>query len=146
MTATATRTAEKAFGDIQAQAEKIKSNAPHRIETMSEGDSFRQGDLYITFIGAVPRGAVRMKEVRLQLAPGETQGSRHVLDSAAGVQMFEPVGAEGGRATVLDGPVFLLTQRRTVTHPEHGHVSLPEGCYRVDFQRAFADELRAQRD
>lgn len=144
-------TADQAFDQIKGRAESIKSDALHTYinagdkgngVVMEVGDAHRQGDIYIRKIAAVPAGVQKMEQVRLQLAPGESQGSRHVLDSASGVQMFEP----GAQATVLDGPVFVLKERRTVTHPEHGDVSLPEGTYCIDYQRAFADELRAQRD
>ncbi len=135
-----TMTADKAFTKIKDRAESIKSDESHRVETMSVGDSWRQGDLYITRIDGIPVGA-KKSGVRLQLAPGSTQGSRHVLDSDSGVTMFD-----APNATALDGPIFQATERRTVTHPEHGDVSFPPGCYAVTYQRAFADELRAQRD
>jgi hypothetical protein len=144
-------TADVAVDRIRARADTIKSDAMHTYinagddqigVVMEEGEAHRQGDLYIRKIGKVPAGAVRMETPRLQLAPGQTQGSRHVLDSAAGVEMFEP----GSDATALDGPVLVLKERRIVTHPEHGDVSLPAGTYCIDYQRAFADELRAQRD
>lgn len=136
-----TMTADKAFAKIKDRAESIKNDDAHRIETMSVGDSWRQGDLYITRVESVPKGAKKMAAARLQLAPGDTQGSRHILDSDAGLTMFD-----APNATALDGPIFQTTERRTVTHPEHGDVSLPPGCYAVTYQRAFADELRAQRD
>lgn len=136
-----TMTAERAVASVQSQAEKIKSDAPQRVETMSHGDTWRQGDLYITSIPGVPKGAVKMKAPRLQLAQGETQGSRHILASAKGVTMYDPPDR-----TALDGPIMELAGRTTVEHPEHGDVSLPPGCYAVTYQRAFGDELRAQRD
>lgn len=134
-------TAERAVASVQTQAEKIKSDAPHRVETISHGDTWRQGDLYITSIAGVPAGSTKMAKPRPQLAPGDSQGSRHVLGSSVGVTMYDPPNP-----TPLDGPIVDLAKRTTITHPEHGDVSLPPGCYAVTYQRAFGDKLRAQQD
>lgn len=112
----------------------------------SPGDVFRQGDLYIRKLAKVPSRAVKAPVAApsepLQLAPGTTQGSRHIVDSREGVTVYnleEP--------TALDGPILSLTKDRVVTHPEHGHVRLNAGdIYAITYQRAFAEELRRVQD
>lgn len=135
-------TAEKSLEKVQSTAESIKCDEPQRFsEAASAGDVFRQGDIYIEKLERVPAGAVRIEKPEAQLAPGTTQGSRHVLDSLEGVTM-----SRLATPNALDGPILDLATERTITHPEHGNVILPPGCYRITYQRAFADELRRVAD
>jgi hypothetical protein len=133
--------AQKALAQIQDRAEKIRCNRPQRFpEAASPGDRFRQGDLYITLLDGVPDGAVKMDSVPIQLAQGHTQGSRHCLDSVDGVSAWMP-----SRPGMLDGPIIQLLRERVVTHPEHGHVILPPGVYRISYQRSLDAEERERR-
>lgn len=137
-------TAEKSLASVQATAEQIKSGEAQRFpEAASPGDAWRQGDVYIEFLDRVPDGAVKLnkKQHGCQLAPGATQGSRHVLDSLVGVTMYRLP-----ESTVLDGPVLVTSRERTVTHPEHGDVVLPPGTYGITYQREYAEELRRVAD
>jgi hypothetical protein len=127
---------------IQESVEMIKSDQTQRFpEAASNGDCFRQGDVYLTFCETIPSGFIKSKQVQLQLAPGTTKGSRHCLDSGKGVLMYE---AKNGDA--LQGPIIKTTKERTVTHPEHGNVILPPGIYNITYQRAYAEELRRVAD
>jgi hypothetical protein len=135
-------TATKSLQAVKESAEKIRNNQPQRFpEAASPGDTWRQGDVYLELLSSVPSGAVIAKKPNPQLAPGTTQGSRHVLDSLRGVTVFLLPNADA-----LTGPVLEVLEERTVTHPEHGHVVLPPGVYGVTYQRAFAEELRRQAD
>lgn len=137
-----TMTAERSLRAVQSSAEKIRSNQPQRFpEAASPGDVFRQGDVYVELLDRLPAGVKFVKNPSPQLAPGTTQGSRHVLDSLDGVQVYALDGAD-----VLTGPVIHCREERTITHPEHGHVILPPGVYGITYQRAFADELRRAAD
>lgn len=123
---------------IRADAEKIHSDRTQQFpEAASPGDKWRQGDIYIELLDAVPTSFSPAKCER-QLAPGTSKGSRHILDRE--VEMFVAPHADA-----LTGPVF-KTAGATVTHPEHGDVELPAGIYRITYQRAYADELRRVRD
>lgn len=135
-------TATKTIESLRTTAQRVKTNAPQRFgEAASVGDDYRQGDVYITYLGeTAPGGLKKSKSVRAQLAPGTTQGSRHVLDSVEGVTEFSVPNA-----TEFDGPVLLLEVERTVTHPEHGHVTLAPGCYGVTYQRTEDAERRRAR-
>lgn len=133
-------TAEKAIIQLQNQAEKIKNDEMQRFPAAASfGDTWRQGDLYITLIEKVPETAQKA-QVRLQLADGNTQGSRHCLDSKVGVKMFTLANPE-----MLDGPILKTSTERTIEHPEHGNVVLPPACYRITYQRDLDAEDRQRR-
>lgn len=102
-------------------------------------DSVRQGDVYITLLGEVPAGYKLEKNWDLQLAPGTTQGSRHVLDLRSGVQCYRHEDA-----SEFDGPVLVISELREVTHPQHGHWILPPNIYGFSYQRT-QDSLDQQR-
>lgn len=137
-----TLTAEQSLGKVQSTTESICNDEPQRFsEAASVGDIARQGDLYIEKLAGIPTGAVIEQNPSAKLAPGTTQGSRHILDSLDGVTLYrlqEP--------NELQGPILNLATERTITHPEHGDVILPPGIYGVTYQRAFADELRRVAD
>lgn len=134
-------TATKEFKAIQQHAESIKNDEAHTLETMSVGDCWYQGDVRIMRLPALPPNCEPIKG-EAQLAPGNTQGSRHILSSLAGIEMFRLADA-----TPLDGPVFKADRPVTVTHPEHGDLTLNEpGIYGVTYQRQFAEELRRVAD
>ena len=122
-------------------SEVIISDETQRFpEAACDGDGMRQGDVYIWKRDKLPANASAAKCV-LQLAPGTTKGSRHILDSSEGVSMFAVDDADA-----LQGPWLKLDCERTATHPEHGDIVLPAGCYEITYQRAYADELRRVRD
>jgi hypothetical protein len=97
-TATASKnvTVSKTLSDISAAVEAIKNDGlQHFPEAASIGDAVRQGDVYIQLIEEADVAAAgplfkKLAEPVLQLAPGNTKGSRHCLDSAEGVEMWEP--------------------------------------------------------
>lgn len=133
-------TATKALKDIQERAETIKRDGLQRFpEAASVGDAARQGDVYFVLLAGVPEHVTEVVPMS-QLVPGTTQGSRHILDSLSGVRMFTR-----SDATELVGPVLLLETERTVTHPEHGDMTLPAGCYGVIYQRNLDAEERQRR-
>jgi hypothetical protein len=97
----ATATVSKTLADIHEAVEKIKNDQmQHFPEAASLGDAVRQGDVYIQvidestltglagFYSPVPAADL---ENHLQLAPGNTKGSRHILQSAEGLEMWLPV-------------------------------------------------------
>lgn len=140
-----TKTAEKTFEEIQRAAE---ATAPSLrvVEAMAIGDVIRQGDLYVERIAKLPEKRGKKTKNR-QLAIGQTQGSRHVIDPAPkGLAIYAP--RDGANA--LEGPLVVTKESWTLTHPEHGHFSLPAGVFAVRYQRDYAreraDELRRVQD
>ena len=135
-----TETTDKIVTDVIETAKRVaKRSTQHFPVAASPGDAVRQGDVYLTLLASVPTRARKLKTFPLQLAPGNSPGSRHVLDSADGVTAYELENA-----TEFDGPVLCLACERTVTHPEHGDWMLPEGIYAVGYQRT-QDALDQQR-
>jgi hypothetical protein len=132
---------ETVFNDVQSRAESIASDDERAIKTMDVGDEVRQGDVYLTMIKANPDNAMEVHNPSKQLAPGQTQGSRHCLRSLAGLKIFKLL-APGP----LDGPIIVADQPFTVEHPEHGDRTLPDGTFAVTYQRGFSDELRPVAD
>lgn len=109
---------------------------------MSAGDMHRQGDVYITRLDALPADAVKA-EKQAQLAPGTTQGSRHVIN-AAHMRHCEFFALR--QPTPLQGPIIRAKKPVEIQHPEHGHVTVPPGVYGITYQRQLADELRRVAD
>lgn len=103
------------------------------IEHLDIGEWSRQGDIYLVKIKEVPAGC-KPSPTR-QLAPGTTQGSRHIAEGDCDVLVHPQQGrinwtpcSKGGNAT---GPVIVARGFFTNTHPEHAHISLPAGVYQV---------------
>lgn len=91
----ATATVIETLTAITEAVEKIKNDElQHFPDAASVGDCVRQGDIYIQMIEAVtetPALYTKLDEPQLQLADGDTKGSRHCLASADGVTMYKPV-------------------------------------------------------
>jgi hypothetical protein len=143
-----------ALNQVRKSAEKIRNADPATIEVMSPGDNVRQGDIYIVLLDCKPAEASPFKG--RQLAPGNTQGSRHIVEGDC--RLFTPTEADAIRiltglvpATKAHrqflGPVIVAAEPVTITHPEHGHRTLPAGTYLVTYQRTRLDsELRRAED
>lgn len=108
------------------------------------GDTIRQGDLYLIIANSVPDGFVIDKSGNTQLVIGNTQGSKHCLDSLDGVKLYYPSDYD---KESLVGPCMVLTQDRTVLHPVHGDVLCLAGqTIRTRYQREWDKEERRARD
>jgi hypothetical protein len=90
---------------------------------------WRQGDVLIEQVGEVPANATRLK--RLVLAAGDSTGQRHMIKDRKTAELY----------LALDETLYLrvTADEATVAHPEHGHLALPRGAYRVWQQREFTD-------
>lgn len=104
---TATRnknTVTNTLADIAAAVEKIKNDGLQNFpEAASVGDAVRQGDVYIQLMADADIEALKLfykpvpaneLENHLQLAPGNTKGSRHILQSASGLEMWLPLDSD----------------------------------------------------
>ena len=135
-----TMSAVNAFNEIQESADKIKDNKNRKFpEAASIGDSFRQGDIYITLVND-PNDSIKQKNPSNQIATGDTQGSRHCIDNLNNVDVYQKKNPG-----MLDGPVLLVKYPVIITHPEHGHVELPIGCYDITYQKNLDSEEREMR-
>jgi hypothetical protein len=97
---------------------------------------WRQGDILISTVGAIPTGATRRGDV--VIAEGEATGHRHRVENPATAELLEYRGALYLR---------VLADKAKVIHEEHGPIALPRGMYLVWQQREYAPEsIRPVRD
>lgn len=135
-------TATKIKNTLDKVQEAAKRNAkadPIVYTEMAIGDYHRQGDVYFLRLSAQAWQNASIAKPERQLAPGSTQGSRHIVREAdmAHLQFFRPLNP-----TPLDGPLIKAKKPFCVEHPEHGAVTLPAGEYQVYYQRQYAQELK----
>lgn len=79
--------------------EQIKNDQPQQFpEAASVGDAVRQGDIYIQLIPDVDKAPMLYELARpsfpMQLAEGNTKGSRHCLAHGDGVTVYQPVSRD----------------------------------------------------
>lgn len=150
----ATASVEKQIAAIQKSAEKMDAAAPAKIGSPSVGDVVRQGDLYLVCLEELPESGERAPR---QLAPGSSQGSRHVAEGECAVYLPKSPAVVAKLIAVvcraaevpeqLIGPLVECIGETTIAHPEHGHRILPAGTtWAVVFQRAYAEEIRRVQD
>lgn len=85
---------------------------------------YRQGDVLITRIDAVPEGAASKDNI---LARGEATGHHHL--------------AEGAEVLIKDGKQYMVVrQKAVVKHQEHKEIELPAGMYEVGIQREYSPQ------
>ena len=94
---------------------------------------YRQGDLLITSIKALPKDkkAVAREGGRLILAHGKSTGHNHAIATAK-CAMFASKAAPGSLFLQVTGA------RASLTHDEHSTIALPKGAYQVTRQREFS--------
>ena len=144
--------------DVVAHAKSIADGSHDTVrpgmdmafsEASTDGDMIWQGDLGIGITsGGVPEGYVKVDKItNLCLVPGQDQtiGSKHCLESAAGVEMWVP---EVWDEESLDGPYLRISNGVNITHPVHGDVSVPS-CFKevqIVYQREWdAEQARERR-
>jgi hypothetical protein len=120
------------------------------LDQMRPGQRWNQGDLYFYILPGKPPAAMKLvPDHNGQMAPGSSVGSRHVFDETSRAVMDFYAFAN---PTALSSNVLFLKAGTTLrlTHPEHRHnvihVGAADAWVGCTFQRAHADELRAQAD
>lgn len=134
--------------------ERLVNNDPRLLDTFAPGDVSHQGDLILVCLLGLPASAKPRKN--RQLADGNTQGSRHILergdvfdcDASEVVQSIHASTYVSVDAKYV-GPVFRSPPNPTphdLTHPEHGHQGFAAGCVvAVVYQRNLDAEERERR-
>jgi hypothetical protein len=145
-------TATKALANVRSTAETIRNDDPATVDMIEPGDVVRQGDVYLV---ALDKPLAGKPFGSCQLAPGSTQGSRHVVVGKCKVQVVietdavktvnRLVPATKGKQLFI-GPQVIAPGPVTIEHPEHGHRTLPAGTYLTVYQRAWSQEIRRQLD
>jgi hypothetical protein len=187
---------------VESAVEKVINDADQNFpEAANIGDAVRQGDLYIQMIEPLTSPPPFYTKLTnpvfpIQLAPGNTKGSRHLLEESADIEIWicdasrlsdpefenteaawefnkklserveqfamtitgEPmaearrwqstsqqVGVVVSNALSMCGPIMVLKNKTTISHPEHGNWLLSAGTYRVVFQRTVDSDMRVRR-
>jgi hypothetical protein len=87
---------------------------------------WRQGDVFIAVVDAIPAGSV--KRPNCVLAEGELTGHSHRVDQTGAAELYECQGALYLR---------VLAGEAVVVHQEHGPITLSQGVYAVWQQREY---------
>jgi hypothetical protein len=92
---------------------------------------YRQGDVLIIPIGALPEGLVPGPRDggRMVLARGEATGHAHVITGPDVVLL--------AAADDIDQLFVEIVTKARVVHEEHGSITVPAGAYRVVRQREY---------
>lgn len=120
------------LAQIAEAVERVQNDGLQQFSAAaSPGDALRQGDVVLQFLGddvqIPPHIYQKLATPVLQLAPGTSKGSRHILASAEGVEMWEPVATDEAVARHV--------------YQRHGK-KLPRGLRRWDMEyRAEIDAL-----
>jgi hypothetical protein len=142
-----------AYAQVATEVEKIDNSKPVTVAHMDFGDNTVQGDLYITRLDReIPGG----KPTSRKLAPGDTQGSRHVaagdcdvlsVSESEAVAALNRLVPDTRGETLFIGPMILARGPVTLEHPEHAWQTLPgDSVYLVTYQRTWAQEIRRTLD
>lgn len=96
----ATHPTVAALKHAQAVVEQIKNDQTQQFpEAASIGDAVRQGDIYIQLVPDVDKApmlyTLAASSFPMQLAEGNTKGSRHCLAHGDGVTVYQPVDRNG---------------------------------------------------
>lgn len=97
---------------------------------------YRQGDVGITFVSALPKGATPVENKgRIVLAYGEVTGHAHAL-AVEDAQEFSLADAGG----IVRRFLQVFDNGATVRHEEHAPIPLPPGFYEITQQREYTPE------
>ena len=113
------------------QAPQLRELKPELGQTI-----IRQGDVYLVLLNTSEKPKMGVKLDTLQLAPGITKGSRHIVDGAV---LMEHPGADE-----MTGPYVLAEKAFVVTHPEHADVQCPPGRFKTGYQTDMRTKRRVQ--
>lgn len=129
---------ETVLNELRAHADECIDNGEpvHIPAAMSVGDGLPQGDIVLVKIQAIPPAAKMEKWPEsgdLQLAPGDSRGSRHCIPAkyAGAVTVYSV-----NDGNPLSDVILEATGKFDLTHPEHAdHLGYPTGVYRVHHQQ-----------
>jgi len=105
---------------------------------------YRQGDVLIERIDAIPDSATPQKKSRkIILAHGEVTGHHHTLEVSDPADWWKQgeIPTTNEKPSQLAGELFVnLKNGGAVTHQEHSKIELPKGRYRITRQREYSPE------
>lgn len=122
------------MGKQQRKIEHMNNKTTQKKEGGNCPAVFRQGDVMLVRIDALPPGAKKMRVggERIILALGEATGHHHSIAKKKG-RLYEVPGTQ---ATIVE----VATALAELEHQEHDALPLPRGFYRVELQREYHPE------
>ncbi len=144
-TKTKTKTEAPKADQLVTEMAKIADMEIRDNTGMGNGEVAHQGDVYIVRVqkhqdvyevhqDLWPQSKKRGPfTVNRQLVPGNTKGSRHVVEGDKVKVYAVPEGS-----SPLEGPTIEAEGEWTLTHPEHAHHKFGAGTYVAIFQRDFS--------
>jgi hypothetical protein len=93
---------------------------------------WRQGDVFVATVDAIPERARRSPVPHGILVHGELTGHSHRLEDPRSAALFAGLPGE----LFLDVPAG----GTRIVHDEHGPIELPQGVYRVWRQREYSPQ------
>jgi hypothetical protein len=138
------QTAKEVIAQIEEAGAKRKKPDNQVFGTMNIGEYHWQGDVRVTKVKAIPEELTAWPEGP-KLATGTTRGARHIIspETMGNCKVMAPP-KEGSND--LQGPFIKADGPIEITHPDHGHITVPAGNYSINYQRQFADEIRRVAD
>jgi len=123
---------------MSAKADRVRVVEKHVVSD-TEVYEIRQGDVMLYMCEPFSDDELDSWERTsdMQLAPGHSKGSRHVMEDPSKVEIYTTIQS---RTEALVGPRLRVLERTLLTHPDHNLVSLPPGDYYVRFQRDLERE------
>ena len=91
---------------------------------------FRHGDVLLTSIDAIPKGA--KKSASKTLAEGEVTGHHHTF-TKGGVTLYTPSTRSGDALKY----VHVTSKTASLTHQEHKKLEIPQGQYKMTIEREY---------
>ena len=147
-TLTKPKTALEAFSLIKENAKRMP--APRDCSTLKVGEVCRQGDIYILRLDKIENRGAEVKS--RQLAPGVSNGSRHIVAENPKVRLYKCVPdlsrlekLWGLKLVPLQiGPAIEAKEVWSLTHPSHPFCNqFAAGTYLTIYQMDFATKQRA---
>jgi len=112
----------------------VKSVEPVEAAEPAKNDPWpmwRQGDVFIRRIEAIPERVRRSRLPHGILAHGELTGHSHRLEEPQSAVLFQ------GATTIGEFYLDVPDSGARIVHEEHGPIDLPTGLYRVWRQREY---------
>lgn len=126
------------LNELRATSEAIDNSKPIQVPSaMAPNDMLPQGDIGLLMLESLPGGCEELSDPfengDLQLAPGNTRGSRHMIPVKFKRSIKVYLIRDGDPLSDL---CIEATEPFDLTHPEHAdHLGYPPGIYRVRHQQ-----------
>jgi len=138
----------KVFNRVKNSVKNPKPDPIMLSNVNTTGEFVRQGDIYVTLLEGKPTGTLKkvtkFAGKEFQLAPGNSRGSRHMLDNVEAVEIYDRGTREDG---IEAGYAIKVNEACSIVHPEHGTVNLGKDMWvAVTYQLTWDQVARRVQD